>query len=212
MNSENKLLIIGASGHGRVVADIALKMNRWQQIAFLDDDENIKSLMGIEIVGKSNDAFTYISDYDIFVAIGNNKTREKIQSQLDKAGANIPILIHPSAIIGEKVELGTGTVVMAGVVINCCSRIGDGCILNTGATIDHDNIIEDYVHISPGVHIAGTVEIGKSSWIGIGTVVSNNVNITSGCIIGAGAVVVRDITEAGTYVGVPAEKIKYQLS
>lgn len=208
MKSNNKLLIIGASGHGRVVADIALKMNRWKQIAFLDDDKNIESSMGIKVIGKSSDFITYINDYDIFVAIGNNRTREIMLSQLDKEDAYIPILIHPTATIGEKVEVGAGTVVMAGVVINCCSRIGKGCIVNTGTTIDHDNVIEDYVHISPGAHLAGTVRVGKGSWIGIGAVVSNNINITSGCMIGAGAVVVKEIKEAGIYVGVPAQKIK----
>ena len=207
MTSRNKLLIIGASGHGRVVADIAIKMNRWQQIAFLDDDEEIQSPIRVKVIGKSNDAFTYINDYDIFVAIGNNKTREKIQTQLGVAGANIPTLIHPSAIIGEKVEVGIGTVVMAGVVINCCSSTGVGCIVNTGAVIDHDNVIEDYVHISPGTRLAGTVKVGQGSWLGIGSVVSNNVDICSDCKIGAGAVVVKDITEPGTYVGVPARRI-----
>ncbi len=207
MTSRNKLLIIGASGHGRVVADIAIKMNRWQQIAFLDDDEEIQSPIRVKVIGKSNDAFTYINDYDIFVAIGNNKTREKIQTQLGVAGANIPTLIHPSTIIGEKVEVGIGTVVMAGVVINCCSTIGEGCIINTGAVIDHDNVIEDYVHISPGARLAGTIKVGQGSWLGIGSVVSNNVNIISGCMIGAGAVVVKDITEPGTYVGVPARRV-----
>lgn len=207
MTSRNKLLIIGASGHGRVVADIAIKMNRWQQIAFLDDDEEIQSPIRVKVIGKSKDAFTYINDYDIFVAIGNNKTREIIQTQLEMAGANIPTLIHPSVIIGEKVEVGIGTVVMAGVVINCCSTIGEGCIVNTGAVIDHDNVIEDYVHISPGARLAGTVQVGQGSWLGIGSVVSNNVNIVSGCTIGAGAVVVRDITELGTYVGVPAGRV-----
>jgi len=206
MTNKNKLLIIGASGHGRVVADIAMKMNKWQQIAFLDDDENIKSSMGIEVIGKSADAFTYITDADIFVAIGNNSTREKIQERLEGEGASIPVLVHPNAAIGVEVELGTGTVVMAGVVINSCTKIGKGCIINTGATIDHDNVIEDYVHISPGAHLAGTVEVGKGTWIGIGSIVSNNINITSGCIVGAGAVVVKDITEAGTYVGVPARR------
>ncbi len=207
MINKDKLLIIGASGHGKVVADIALKMNKWQQIAFLDDDKNVKSSMGINVIGNSNDAFSYLNDYDIFVAIGNNNTREKIQSELEIAEASMPRLIHPSAIIGEKVELGVGTVVMAGVVINCCSSIGKGCIINTGVTIDHDNVIENYVHISPGARLAGTVRVGKRSWIGIGSVVTNNVYIISECMVGAGAVVVRDITEAGTYVGVPARKI-----
>ena len=206
-SNKNRLLIIGASGHGRVIADIAIKLNIWQDIAFLDDDENIRTSMGIDVIGKSTDAFDYLNDYDIFVAIGNNKTREKLQSRLESAGANIPILIHPSAIIGERVEIGAGTVAMAGSIANCCSIIGKGCIINTGATLDHDNVIEDFVHISPGVHIAGTVEIGKGTWLGIGSVVINNVNITSSCIIGAGAVVVKDITEPGTYVGIPAKKI-----
>jgi len=205
LTCKNKLLIVGAGGHGRVVFDIAIKMNKWQNIAFLDDDNNIKSSMKIDVIGKSSDIFPYIRDWDLFVAIGNNKIREEIQSQIETSGANIPILIHPSATIGELVEIGVGTVVMAGAVINCCSKIGKGCIVNTGATIDHDNIIEEYVHISPGVNLGGTVRVAKSSWIGIGATVSNNVNIISGCIVGAGAVVVRDIEETGTYVGAPIQ-------
>ncbi|MFJ7363440.1 acetyltransferase [Peribacillus frigoritolerans] len=204
---KNKLLIIGASGHGKVVADIALKMNKWVSIAFLDDNENIKSSMGIEVIGKSTDVFNHVQDYDIFVGIGDNFTREKVHRKLEAKGVYIPTLIHPTAVIGEKVELASGTVVMAGVVVNCCTIIGKGCIINTGATVDHDNIIEDFVHISPGAHLAGTVKVGKGSWLGIGSVVSNNVYITSRCIVGAGAVVLRDITETGTYVGVPSSKI-----
>lgn len=203
---KDKLLIIGAGGHGKVVADIALSMNKWKHISFLDD-KNIKYQMGIEVIGKTADAFKYIKEWDIFVAIGNNGIRENIQNELKAEGANFPTLIHPSAVIGRSVEIGEGTVIMANVVINCCTKIGNGCIINTGATIDHDNFIEDYVHISPGVHIAGTVKIGKGTWIGVGSIVSNNVYITSNCIIGAGAVVVKDIIEAGTYVGVPAKKI-----
>lgn len=205
---KDNLLIIGASGHGKVVADIALKMNKWKSISFLDDDENIKSSMGIDVIGKSVDATKYIDNYDIFVAIGNNVTREKIQEKLEAEGASIPILIHPNAVIGEQVKFGVGTVVMAGTIINCCTEIGKGCIINTGSTLDHDNLIEDYVHISPGVHTAGTVKIGKGTWLGIGSRVSNNLNITSGCKVGAGAVVVKDIIEIGTYVGVPARKLE----
>lgn len=204
---KEKLLIIGASGHGKVVADIALKMDKWQSIAFLDDDESINSSMGIEVVGKSIDAFKHIQDCDLFVGVGNNATREKIQQKLEAEGASIPTLIHPTAVIGQDVELESGVVVMAGVVINCCSSIGRGCIINTGATIDHDNLIEDYVHVSPGVHLAGTVKVGSGSWLGIGSIVSNNLEIASGCKLGAGAVVVKDITEPGTYVGIPVRRV-----
>ncbi len=203
----DKLLIIGAGGHGRVAADIAIKMDKWNDISFLDDNDDIKPSMGIEVIGKSSDAFKYIKDHDIFIAIGDNTTREMIQEKLQADGARIPVLVHPDAVIGTQVELGDGTVVMAGVVINCCTKIGRGCIINTGATIDHDNYIEDYVHISPGAHTAGTVKIGKGTWLGIGSIVSNNLSITSRCIVGAGAVVVKDITEAGIYIGVPARRV-----
>ncbi|SHF21972.1 acetyltransferase [Alkalibacter saccharofermentans] len=204
---KNKLIIIGASGHGKVVADIAIKMNKWQSIAFLDDDESIKTSIGLEVIGKTADAFTYKDEADFFVAIGSNTTREKIQEKLEEEGMSVIKLIHPSAVIGTEVEIGMGTAVMAGVVVNSSTRIGKGCIINTSASLDHDNVIEDYVHISPGVRTAGSVSIGKGTWIGIGSVISSNVNICSGCKVGAGAVVVKDITEPGTYVGVPVRKI-----
>ncbi|MCU5077691.1 acetyltransferase [Bacillus cereus] len=204
---KEKLLIIGASGHGRVIADIALKMNKWQSIAFLDDNENVGSSMGIQIIDKSASISKYVDDYDFFVGIGNNVIREKIQRQLEAEEASIPVLIHPSAIIGEQVYLEAGTVVMAGAVINCCTKIGKGCIINTASTVDHDNVIEDYVHVSPGAHLAGTVKVGRGTWLGAGSVVSNNINITHSCKIGAGAVVIRDITESRTYVGVPVRRI-----
>ena len=97
---------------------------------------------------------------------------------------------------------------MAGAVINCSTRIGRGCIINTSSSIDHDNDIGDYVHISPGAHLAGSVTVGELSWIGIGASVINNISITSDSIVGAGAVVVQNVTEQGTYVGVPARRIK----
>lgn len=203
----NKLLIIGASGHGKVLADIALSMNRWQNVAFLDDDKNIHSSMGLEVIGASEDVIRHIDQYEIIVGIGNNKTRQNIHEMLETLGASIPKLIHPSAVIGSQVDIGVGTVVMAGVVVNCCTNIGKSCIINTGSTVDHDNHIEDFVHISPGVYLAGTVRVGKGSWLGIGSVVSNNINITEGCKVGAGSVVVKDINEPGVYVGVPVRRI-----
>ena len=204
---KDKLIIIGASGHGKVVADIAIKMNKWQSIAFLDDDQAIKISIGLEVIGKTADAFTYKDEADFFVAIGNNAVREKVQEKLIEDGLNVVSLIHPSAVIGTYVEIGIGSVVMAGVVANSSTRIGKGCIINTSSSLDHDNVIEDYVHISPGVRTAGSVEIGKRTWVGIGSVISNNVNICSGCKVGAGAVVVKDITEPGTYVGVPVRRV-----
>ncbi|MEA1853620.1 acetyltransferase [Cytobacillus sp. OWB-43] len=204
---KSKLLIIGASGHGKVVADIAIKMNKWQSIAFLDDDKSLRSSMGLEVIGTSDDVFTHIDDYDIFVGIGNNDTRKRIHEVLETVGASIPILIHPNAIIGNQVEIGDGTAVMAGTVVNCCTKIGKSCIVNTGSTIDHDNCIGNFVHISPGAHLAGSVKVGQGSWLGIGSVVSNNIAITNGCIVGAGSVVVKDISKPGIYVGIPVRRV-----
>lgn len=203
---KNKLIIIGASGHGKVVADIAKNMDCYSEIFFLDDNEQLGEVLGIKVIGKLIDSVKYISNCDFFIGIGDNIVREKIQWELEKIGASIPVLIHPTATIGDKVDIGYGTAIMAGVIVNCCTTIGKGCIINTSATIDHDNCIEDFVHISPGVHLAGNVRIGSGSWIGIGSTIINNVKVTSRCVIGAGAVVIKDITMSGIYVGIPARR------
>lgn len=96
--------------------------------------------------------------------------------------------------------------IMPGAVVNAGAVVGRSCIINTGATVDHDCILDEYVHVAVGAHLAGTVTVGTKTWIGIGAVVSNNLHVCSGCMIGAGAVVVRDIVEPGTYIGVPAER------
>lgn len=204
---KDMLIIIGASGHGKVVADIAIKLNKWQNIVYLDDNDSISTCLGHQVIGRTADAIKYKDKADFFVAIGNNSIRERIYNYLEELGINTIILLHPSAIIGTDVEIGLGTVVMAGTVINSSSHIGKACIINTGSSVDHDNLIGDFVHIAPGVSLAGTVKVGNGSWLGIGSVVSNNLNICSNCKIGAGAVVVRDIIESGTYVGVPIRRI-----
>lgn len=194
-----KLVIIGASGHGKVIADIAEK-NGYKEIVFLDDNESIRECAGFPVIGKLSEADRI--DGDKIVAIGNAKIREKIQEQLQ----DLIMLLHPSAIISRRVKIGIGSVVMAGAVINSDVIIGNGCIINTGASVDHDCRIGNYSHVSVGAHIAGTVEIGDRTWIGAGATVSNNVNICEDCMIGAGAVVIKDIDRAGTYVGVPARE------
>lgn len=195
-----RLVIIGASGHGKVVSDIAIK-NGYQDIVFLDDNENIKECAGFIVVGKIIE-FSEMLDADFIVAIGNAKIRKQIQEKL----SNVITLIHPNAVIGRDVVVGRGTVVMAGAVINNGSVIGNGCIINTSSSVDHDCEIGDFVHISVGSHIAGTVSIDKNTWVGAGAVVSNNIHICENCMIGAGAVVIQNINESGTYIGIPAKK------
>lgn len=202
-----KLVIIGASGHGKVVADIAQKLDRYSEIFFFDDNQNAKECMGFKVLGKSSEVEKYKDEAEFIVAIGNSKVREKVMNTLLDKNAEMATLVHPSAVIGMNVEIGEGTVVMAGAVINPDVIVGKGVIINTASSVDHDNKIEDYCHISVGAHLAGTVHVGKHTWIGIGASVSNNINICEECMIGAGAVVVKDIEEKGTYIGVPARKV-----
>lgn len=198
-----RLLIIGASGHGKVVADIA-ELNGYDSILFFDDNEKLKGCGKYPVVGKSSDIEKY--DGDVIVAIGNAKIRERIQESLTER--NFPVLIHPNAAVSSTAIVGVGTVVMAGAVINADATIGKGCIINTGSSVDHDCIIGNYAHVSVGAHIAGTVNIGDRTWIGAGVTISNNLNICNDCMIGAGAVVLKDIDETGTYIGVPVRRLK----
>ena len=142
---------------------------------------------------------------DVIVAIGNANFRRKIQTSI--AENRLSTLIHPEAVIGDDVEIGVGSIVMAGVVINSGSRIGKGVIVNTSSSIDHDCMIGDFVHVAVGAHLAGSVLVDDNSWIGAGAIINNNLHVCSSCMIGAGAVVVKNIEEEGTYVGVPAKRI-----
>lgn len=201
-----KLVIVGAGGHAKVVADVA-KLNGYTEIVFLCDNPDLKTFIGYPVVGRS-DQFAGYEDWDFIIAIGNCQDRERIYHSLDSKGYNIITLYHPSAIVAEDAEIGKGTVVLVGSIINPGSVIGKGCIINTAATIDHDNIVSDFAHISVGAHLGGTVNVGKCSWVGIGAVVSNNKSICENCIIGAGAVVTKDLCESGTYLGIPARKVE----
>ena len=196
----NRLIIIGASGHGKVVADIAT-LNGYKDIVFLDNDPSIKECAGYPVLG--SDTMTAVLNGDVFIAVGNAETRKKLMERENER--TFPVLIHPNAVVAKDVKIGAGSVVMAGAVINPAARVGKGCIINTSSSVDHDCIIEDYCHISVGAHLSGTVVVGTGTWIGAGAIVSNNLCICAGCTIGAGAVLIKDIDVLGTYIGVPAK-------
>ena len=195
-----KVIIIGAGGHGRVVADI-VRLNGDEVIGFIDDNKT-GIVNGYEVLGTIKDIGKFDCYY--FAAIGDNATRQKIMEKDVKWYT----AIHPSAVVAKDVEIPCGVVIMANAVVNPGSVIGKGVIINTAATVDHDNVIGDFVHLSPGVHLAGTVTIKERTWVGIGAIVINNVTICSDAMIGAGTVVAKDIEESGTYIGVPA-KMRY---
>ena len=188
-----KLVIIGASGHGKVIADIALKIG-YEVIGFLDDADTLQETCGFPVLGKTKDIVKYKDQCEFVIAIGNNSIRENVAEKYNVQWAT---LIHPAAVLGINVQIGEGTVVMANVVINPCASIGKHCIINTGAIVEHDNNLEDYVHISP-----------NATHIGVGACVKNNITIAENVVVGAGAVVVKDIEESGVYVGVPIHILK----
>lgn len=200
------VVIIGAGGHAKVVADIIIKSG--DKIAgFLDDtlEKNTK-ILGYNILGKITDLKS-VSNEEIYFAlgIGNNKTRKQIYETYK---VKYYTAIHPTSVIAMDVEIGEGTVLMANTVVNTSTKIGKCCIINTGAIIEHDNILKDYVHISPNAALSGTVTVGECTHIGTGSSIKNNINICDNANIGVGSVVVKNIEKSGTYYGVPAKEGK----
>ena len=188
-----KVIIIGAGGHGKVVADIVEKSGD-TVYGFLDDGCDERSeFLGFPFLGKTDDCEKYINEAEFVIAIGKADIRDKTAQRLK--GAKLYTAVHPSAVISSN------------AVVNPGSRIGRHCIINTGAIVEHDDVVEDFAHISVGAKLAGNVHIGKYTWGGIGAVVSNNLSVCGRCMIRAGAVVVDNITVSGNYQGLPA-KIK----
>ena len=201
----SKLVIFGAGGHAKVVADIALK-NGFEIEGFLDDNASISSVIGYPILGKIDDCVNYKETHVFAMGIGNNAVRKMIFEKYPDY--EYPTLVHPTASIGIEAKIGKGTVVMPMAVINACSEIGDFCVINSGAVVEHDCKIGNYTLVAPHATICGTVKIGEFVWMGAGCIVNQTVKICDGVTVGSGAVVTKDIAESGTYVGVPITKIK----
>lgn len=194
----NDLYIYGASGHGKVVLDLLSVLNR-KVTSFIDDNIELKSFQGYGVLNSIPTNASFI------IGIGNNRIRKDIANN---KGSIIEALIHPKSTVANKVILGKGTIVVAGVVINCSSVIGSNCIINTASVVEHDCLIEDFVHISPNSTLCGGVTIGTGTHIGAGAVIIPGVKIGSWCTIGAGTVVINDIPDGATAVGNPARIIK----
>ena len=203
---EQRLAILGASGHGKVVADIA-ECCGWQHIDFFDDawsDFDVNEHW--EIIGDTAVLVQALSQYSgVIVAIGDNRIRAAKFELLLKANAQMISLIHPDTVISRYSSIGVGSVVMAGVVVNIDTTIAEGAILNTGCSIDHDCSLGCFVHVSPGARLAGNVSVGDESWIGIGATVRQSIAISSKVMVGAGAAVVNDLPSGVTALGVPAK-------
>ncbi len=204
-----RLAILGASGHGRVVADAALAAG-WQAVVFYDDAWPVVSANGPwEVVGRTAELLRDAAQLDgAVVGIGDNATRLAKLRQLVAGGVVLASVVHPAAVVSPRAEVGQGSVIFATAVLGPFARLGSGCILNTGATVDHDCELADGVHVSPGAHLGGGVRVGETSWIGIGASVIQGVSIGAGATVGAGAAVVEDVADGLTVVGVPARPVR----
>jgi sugar O-acyltransferase (sialic acid O-acetyltransferase NeuD family) len=212
MNKHVKgILIYGAGGHGKVVADVLERQGTYKLLGFLDDNPAVwsKELSGYKIFG-GIDACTDqgLNLYPFIVAIGDNRARQQIVDRLETLGCHFGRAIHPSAQIAKDVQLASGVMVMANAAINPGSSIGSHTIVNTSATVDHDCIIGDFVHISPAAALAGNVVVQEGAHIGIGSIILPGIKVGTFSVVGAGAVVTEDIPEGVIAMGVPARPVK----
>ena len=212
-----KVLIIGAGGHGQVVADILQAQRtageRVVVVGYVDDDDSLqqKLRLGIVVLGRIA-AIPEIDHNALIVALGDNGRRAKLQERTSKPGVRFAIARHPSAIVASGATVGEGSMICARAVVGCESRIGRGVILNTASTVDHHASIGDFVHIAPGVHLGGDVSVGDEALVGLGAVVLPGLRIGSRAVVGAGAVVTRNVPAGATVTGVPANLISMRAT
>lgn len=194
------MYLYGASGHGKVVAEVAEECG-YNIEAYIDENPLKEKVLSYPVLHEIPP-----HEIEILISIGNNRVRKRIVAQGDQF--RYATLIHPKSIISKRVKIGEGTIVMPGVTINAIVKVGRHCIVNTNASIDHDCVLEDFVHISPNVALGGNVYVGEGTHVGIGVNVIQGITIGKWCTIGAGAVIISDVPDGCTVVGNPGRIIK----
>lgn len=212
--SKIPLIIFGASGHAKVIIDIAEKQAHWQIIGLIDSYQKIGTkVLGYEVIG-GGDAIKELAEQyatlHCFIAIGDNHVRERIYLNLISQTPNLTFakLVHPSAQIARAVSIGQGTVIMPGAVINSDTKIGNFVILNSNSCVEHDGTLADFCSLAPGAILGGNCYIGRSSAISIGATIKHGIRIGEHCVIGAGATVLQDIESNIIAYGTPAKMIR----
>jgi sugar O-acyltransferase (sialic acid O-acetyltransferase NeuD family) len=200
------LAVLGAGGHGRVVADSAHQLG-WDVTFF--DDSRTGDVDGWRIGGRFSDIEVRASGFDgAIVAIGNNRARLGWSLRLKNAGIRLVTIADAASRVSSRARIGEGTFFAAGAVINVGVEIGLACIINTSASVDHDCVLSDGVHLSPGVHLSGAVSVGSCAWLGTGTAVRNDRRIGANVVAGVGSVIVKDVADGLIVAGVPAKPLE----
>jgi len=209
MDTDSSLVVFGSGGHAKVVIDAAEKQGI-RKILVVDDADQYwgKQLMGYRILGGRGALLKKKASTQAIVAVGDNAARSGIAAWMEANHFSLATIIHPSAQIGRGADIGRGSLLAAGCVVNSDAVIGANVIINTGASVDHDCIIGDGVHLAPGVHLCGRVEVGAGSFLGVGAVVIPRVRIGTRCVVGAGSAVLNDIPDGLLVAGVPARSLQ----
>jgi sugar O-acyltransferase (sialic acid O-acetyltransferase NeuD family) len=208
------VLIVGSSGHARVIVDIIERNGAHSILGFLDDTKEPGMIeIGYPVLGSLDDLLEIVRKHDpqgFFIAVGDNWNRGIVAAKIKRLTPALPAIsaLHPSAQVARSACLGPGTAVMAGAVVNSNASVGSFCIVNTRASVDHDSQLDDFASIGPGATLAGNVRVGAYSAICLQACVSENVTIGSHTVVGAGSVVLGDLPDGVVAYGTPARIVR----
>lgn len=206
-----KIILVGGGGHCKVLVDIIESEGRFEIAGILD--RNKDGVLGIPVIGDDEDLQELFSSgiKNAAICVGglsNPKVRERIYDNLKKIGFQLPVLKHPNSIVSKYAEIGEGTCIMAGAVINPCAKINEICVINTSAVIEHDCTLKCNVNVSPRAVVLGDVEIRENTLIGSGSIIKQGVKIGRNSMIGAGSLVLKNISDEVLAFGNPAREIR----
>ncbi len=210
MSSMHTVVIFGYGGHGRVIADV-FEQNGISVAGFFADEvpDNKTTVDGWKILGNRHEMIKQLQDGGVsyFIGIGDNRVREQVTQAIETAVGRPPVqCISSRATVSSRSMIGNGVFIAPGAIINIAAELKDGTYVNTGATVDHDCVLEPFSCVQPGAHLAGGVRIGKRTMVGIGASVRQYLTVGDDGIIGGGAMVVKDIAPGKTVLGVPAQE------
>lgn len=205
----DRLVVFGSGGHAKVVIEAALARSADRDIVILDDsaDANGRSIFGIAVAGDRG-RLESLRGTPVALGIGDNGARALLLKWLKAQGHCLESVIHPEAFVAKSVSVADGVFVSAGATVIAEASLGAGAIVNTGASVDHDCVVAEAAHIAPGVHLCGNVRVGARTLVGVGAAVRPGTSICDDVVVGAGSVVVRDISEPGTFAGNPAQRLR----